>query len=60
MKNKKKEKKVKVKKIKAWAHLEMVRNKPFKVYIDEKPVCRHGEDFGLECVIPCVITYKLK
>lgn len=48
----------KEKKIKAWAHLEMVNGRPFKIYFGDKPVCKHGEDFGLECIIPVVISYK--
>lgn len=50
-----------VKRVKGWAHLEMVRNMPFQVYIQkEKPPCQHGKDFGLECMIPCVVTYQIK
>ena len=54
-----KTKKGKEKKIKAWAHMNMVNNIPFKIYFGERPVCKHGEDFGLDCVIPVTITYSL-
>lgn len=48
-----------VRKVKGWGHLEMVRNEVFRVFIGEKPECPHGKDFGLECIIPVTITYKL-
>ena len=41
---------------KAWAHMQMVTYKPFRIYLKrEEAVCTHGKDFGFKCIIPVTI-----
>ncbi len=50
----------KVRKVYGWGHLALTSNKVFAVFIQrEKPYCPHGEDWGLDCMIPVTISYSV-
>jgi hypothetical protein len=44
--------------VRAWVHIALTTNEPHEVILKkERPKC--GLNFGLDCMLPCTITYEV-